>query len=1028
MRPVRPFYIACCALAVYVGPARAEIINNRWTRTATNGTSVGTNGTSITVTWSFAPDGTLIPNDSGGTVASNLLGFLDTTIGAGPGGSDLTQRPWFPIFDQAHARITALSGLIYAYEPNDDGHSFSGTNTNTYRGMLGVRGDTRLGGRSYGAGSTVLASNYYPNYAEMMVNTDKVSFFGDSSNNYRAFRDVLMHESMHGLGVAHVESSDASFLMEPFINTSFDGPQLDDLLALQRLYGDVYEKNGNNNAYQRATSLGQLDLAAPLAKGTLGNSTAISASQTDFLSISGTSDTDYFSFSVPSPIDVSLQLTPRGATYHMGTQTGDPATQSTYNTLSLNNLNVALFDTNGTSLLASADANVAGLGEQITRQLSPGTYYVRVQGAQDAVQLYGLNISAILPSGRELLWVGNLNPNWETAGAANFLDATTATLFFAFDHATFNDTSAVKDVNLPGNISAGNIRVTTSDHYTFSGPGGIVAGNLTVDGPGVVTLAGSGNSYAGPTQVLAGTLAITGDANEMKSPITVADGATLLMDATDAGAMSSSITIQAGGVLQLGTPASDANVFPDAPTAVLNDGTIRVLDEESVDNVSGSGQIVAENETTHLFANAGFHGDIIVKAGAVARVQDNYALGTPIGKTFVEDGGTLDVQADAALDDELHLAGSGQGTGSLHVAPQHTVNLHGPLVLTSPAALVTIDDAANLTFHSGVTATAPSSRLSLFVGTSSAAGLLGQVALGDGGITKEGPGLLELHDLSYTGETTIDDGTLRIVDAPSLNGDFQLAENATLELEGANTFLPTARVSGAGQVVGDLNMPGAIAPGPTTAALSISGHLSLFETSNLEIELGGTTAGIDYDTLQISGDATLAGLLSVALENGFEPAGDQAFQLLHADAGVFGKFADSNLPDVADHVWTIVYNPFDVLLQLSPDIIIELPGDYNGDGAVNAADYTVWRNALGDAVDPGTGADGAGPAGPPDGLVDQLDYQLWKLHFGEILPAPQSSALAQVPEPSLPATVVFLLLAAAGRHNFPLAAGRRVRQ
>ena len=49
----------------------------RWTRTATN-TSTGAQGTPITLTWSFAPDSTLIPgNTTGSTVMSNLLATLD---------------------------------------------------------------------------------------------------------------------------------------------------------------------------------------------------------------------------------------------------------------------------------------------------------------------------------------------------------------------------------------------------------------------------------------------------------------------------------------------------------------------------------------------------------------------------------------------------------------------------------------------------------------------------------------------------------------------------------------------------------------------------------------------------------------------------------------------------------------------------------------------------------------------------------------------------------------------------------------
>jgi CSLREA domain-containing protein len=61
-----------------------------------------------------------------------------------------------------------------------------------------------------------------------------------------------------------------------------------------------------------------------------------------------------------------------------------------------------------------------------------------------------------------------------------------------------------------------------------------------------------------------------------------------------------------------------------------------------------------------------------------------------------------------------------------------------------------------------------------------------------------------------------------------------------------------------------------------------------------------------------------------------------------------------------------------------------LPGDYNFDGIVNAADYTVWRDTLGSTTD--LRADSSGPTvGTPNGIVDQADYVFWKSHFGNTL-------------------------------------------
>ena len=56
---------------------------------------------------------------------------------------------------------------------------------------------------------------------------------------------------------------------------------------------------------------------------------------------------------------------------------------------------------------------------------------------------------------------------------------------------------------------------------------------------------------------------------------------------------------------------------------------------------------------------------------------------------------------------------------------------------------------------------------------------------------------------------------------------------------------------------------------------------------------------------------------------------------------------------------------------------IGVAGDYNQDDSVDAADYTVWRDSLGDNVAAGTGADGSG-----NGVIDQDDYNIWSNNYG----------------------------------------------
>jgi hypothetical protein len=83
--------------------------------------------------------------------------------------------------------------------------------------------------------------------------------------------------------------------------------------------------------------------------------------------------------------------------------------------------------------------------------------------------------------------------------------------------------------------------------------------------------------------------------------------------------------------------------------------------------------------------------------------------------------------------------------------------------------------------------------------------------------------------------------------------------------------------------------------------------------------------------------------------------------------------------------------------------LVDIPGDYNHNGLVDAADYVVWRHTLGQ-TGPGLAADGDG-----NQQIDASDYTVWKMSFGE---ATGGSGLVHVPVPE-PATSLMLIVAIA---------------
>jgi hypothetical protein len=355
-------------LALFGDNARYQQ-TNRWNSTALSGGGLG-QGDPTTITYSFPPDGTNIPNlgIGVGSGANALHAWLNGRYGS--------QSAWQPLFDAVFDRWSDLTGLSYVYEPNDDGAQLNGA-----AGVAGVRGDVRIGAFNFqndGNGG-VLAYNNFPQDGDMVLDAFD-TFFNQTGGNSIRLRNVVAHEHGHGIGMLHVCPANGTKLMEPFISTGYDGPQVDDILNGNRHYGDA---NENNDTVATATQLGDPGFGTVITN----------------VSIDDNSDVDYYGLGIAEPRQILIQVTPRGGEYQQGTQTGQCNSGGLTNYDIIHDLSVQIIDTDGTSVLVDVNDNPPGDSEFAgTVAIDPGTYFVRVAGdSTNSAQLYDIGFSLLSP-------------------------------------------------------------------------------------------------------------------------------------------------------------------------------------------------------------------------------------------------------------------------------------------------------------------------------------------------------------------------------------------------------------------------------------------------------------------------------------------------------------------------------------------------------------------------------------------------------------------------------------------------------
>lgn len=270
--------------------------------------------------------------------------------------------------------------------------------------------------------------------------------------------------------------------------------------------------------------------------------------------------------------------------------------------------------------------------------------------------------------------------------------------------------------------------------------------------------------------------------------------------------------------------------------------------------------------------------------------------------------------------------------------------------------------------------------------------------------TVSGPIVDNLSGLSAGGQLTkVGSGTLTLAGANTYSSFTTVNEGAVTvsgSIVGGAIVNAGGVLNGSGTIIGGVtvNAGGVFAPGLSPGAITVD-DLTLQSGSALNFELGA--AARDRIVVVGGGDIALGGALNVTLLDGYTPTLGQSFPLFEGEIGaIVGSFDTVVAPIFNGLTFSLVQSAGFVALEVGAAPL--LPGDYNVDGVVDAADYTVWRDNLGRQASlpnddtPGVAAD---------------DYTRWRSYYG----AEAAAAAETVPEPTS-SMMTFLLSVAAGVH------------
>ena len=497
--------------------------------------------------------------------------------------------------------------------------------------------------------------------------------------------------------------------------------------------------------------------------------------------------------------------------------------------------------------------------------------------------------------------------------------------------------------------------------------------NATTTGGGVVALAGGttvGGTFAG-TLITEGFNSTSGLVNN--GDLTVTNGSDLEVtgDLTNNGILTLSgsnsttelrifgdVTLDGAGELVLGPEGANANVnvVGDAFVrgSVLTIGSDQTIRAEAIGSIGrnttgivNNGAIIAEAGTLVIDPSADGY---VQSSSGVLRAEDGarisltagnfqdvnatttgsgvvaLASGTTVGGTFAGSAITEGFNSTTGLVNngeltvtnasDLEVTGDVTNNGILTLNGDDStteLRIFGEVTLGGTGELVLGPDGANINVNVVGDAFVRDSVLTIGDDQTIRAQAIGSIGRNTTGIVNNGTIIAEAGPLTINvagnGPFT-NDGTLTV------------ANGATLNVVGDLIGTDTAVLSGNGRLFtgGTITHDGQISAGAPFGVLTLDAEIvTLGSNASVLTEIGGLTAGTEFDVIDVTGALSLGGDLQVLVADLFEPVSADTFEIITAAtvSGTFDNADDGATLATTDNAFTFTvnYNPGSVVLS-----------------------------------------------------------------------------------------------------------------